>query len=120
MSFKFVNTLGKKLSKHRYINSVIFPLTKYGKYDGLLVFSNKFGIELITENEVIKKVEKYLSEPISEHYYANFKDEVDHHPNFRDLKKNGFTNRGSLLFDMIHIDKIVKINSGCVKVVLKI
>lgn len=103
--FKYINCLDRKyLTNPRNINSVRFNISRYGAYNHTIEFPN-----LVCEKEAIEKVEKFLSEPLTEEYYNKIVDDLFHEMPWEEAKKH-FTVRGNCLTDRKFLEDTQVIN----------
>lgn len=103
--FKYINCLRREyLTNPPNINSVKFDISRYGAYTHTIEFPN-----LVCENEVIEKVEEYLSELLTEEYYNKIVDDLFHQMPWEKAKKH-FTVRGDCLTDCKFLENTKVIN----------
>lgn len=88
--------------KNKYVNSITFHISRYGKIKKMLSFEIKK-----TERESILEAEKWLSEKITEDYF----NEVNESEDLTFEQYKNFT-RGSILSSAIFIEFIQKIDSN--------
>ena len=100
--------------KNKYVRKISFPIGRYGHPNKTL----EFGSE-VTQKQAIKKVEEWLSGPITEDYFNYIKTNVpntyyakveneDDYPDKRellysDLEKEGYHVRGDFLGEAIYL-----------------
>lgn len=89
---KFTYKKEKLENTQKNVKSVTFGVSRYGKYICTLSFD-----DFLTEAEAVKKVEEYLSNPLTESYYNDVKDDLffDSYDNY----KSGDACYGTLLGD---------------------
>lgn len=92
----------------RYVTSVLFSISLYGKVVSELTFDTEQ-----TEEYAIKQVEAYLSRPITQsHFDAVKHDLFDPSLTFADLEKHDYCCRGDLLTDCVFLDRIERITEN--------
>lgn len=90
-----------------YVKTVKFKISRYGKHEHILEFNKH-----VTEPEAIKKVEDYLSKPITREYFDLVTDDtVDLDWSFDYYK--GLC-RGKLLFGAFFLDCIDKLSDNAI------
>lgn len=94
--------------KNKYVRKISFPIGRYGRPNKTL----EFGSE-VTQKQAIKKVEEWLSGPITEEYFNYIKAEVpDTYYSktgdkrellYSNLEKEGYHMRGDFLGEAIYL-----------------
>jgi len=98
--FRYANYLDRPyIDDVKNIDTVVFNISRFGKYKHELVFSNK-----VSEKEAIETVERYLSKPLREIYYNNIKDDLFHNAQW-DEAKTFFVSRGDCLTDSVFLEE---------------
>ena len=104
--FKYIiceSVIDKIYDDETLIKSVTFNVSRYGRFNKKLIFSN-----LVTIKEAIEKVEEYLSEKVTPDYYECIKDDLFYTFNDygRDINYICSLMRGNLLTDCICLEEI--------------
>ena len=98
------------LTDTRNIQVIIFDISRYGKYSHAINFNVP-----VSEKEAIKKIEKYLSEPITEYYFNKVKDDLfENDLEYNELSEKGYKCRGDLLTDASFLEEIKVVKEGVV------
>lgn len=101
MSFQYRRCYHQSTDE-KYIISITFDISRYGKHTKMLSFS-----EHLSEEEAIIKVESYLSEPITKAYFNLVRDDLfDDDLTFETLNEKGYKCRGDLLTDAKFLEGI--------------
>ena len=106
--FKYENCLGREYdTKKRSITSVVFDVSRYGEYTYRIKFSRP-----VSEKRAIRKVESYLSKPLTEIYFNTVKDDLFFGPKtWNDAVNRKYLYRGQCLAGAIHLEN-VEIKNG--------
>lgn len=89
--------------------SVKFNISRYGKYTKTLTFSRQISI-----NNAIEKAEEYLSQPVTEEYYNEIRDDLFDNETWEQVKDKNYI-RGDLLSDAIFLESAsISRKGGCV------
>lgn len=92
--FNYINCLDREyLTKPLNIKCVTFNISRYGQYTYTIEFP-----ELVSEKEAIEKMEEYMSEPLTEEYYATIVDDLFHGESWEQARE-WFKCRGDCLTD---------------------
>jgi hypothetical protein len=85
------------------IKSVIFNISRYGRFNKKLIFYN-----FVTIRQAIENVEEYLSEKVTPDYYETIKDDLFYKFNDygRDINYICSLSRGNLLTNCIYLEEI--------------
>lgn len=106
--FEYVLSLERPLSGVPYIDYIIFPISRYDKYQKVLYVDDR------TEAGAVRTAQKYLSEKITREYYDEVKDDLSFKLPFENLTSQGFECRGDLLGDLKFIEEFQEIGAGYV------
>jgi hypothetical protein len=80
------------------VKCVRFDISRYGKYEAEQDFAKP-----LTVMGAIRKVEEFLSGPLTQEYYERVKDDTFHEFEW-DRAQNYFKCRGAVLTDAIHLE----------------
>jgi len=99
--FKYTDCLGGNTRlRNELCTHIKFDISRYGKHTHTLVFD-----KAMTINQAIKKAEEYLSEPLTEEYYNNIKDDLFNCEGWEEDKKY-FKCRGNCLTDAKFLENV--------------
>lgn len=91
--FRYENCLTSTRTAEN-VTTVVFDISRYGKYTHYLLFK-----EPVNQQQAISKVEDFLSEPLTEEYYNQIKEDLFDDPMPFDEAKDNYENRGACLTD---------------------
>jgi hypothetical protein len=108
-AFTYVNSLGHPYDDQELtVTSVTFYISRYATYDHTIAFDAP-----VTEAVAIEAVEAYLSEPITEEFYQQIKDDLFHQYEWKEAQKY-FECRGDCLTDCRFLERTT-VNMGNLK-----
>lgn len=111
-AFKYHQRCPSGNQHQSYITSVTFPISRYGKVTREMKFAEN---EKQTEDQAIKRVEHFLSQPVTREYFDAIKDDLfNRNLRFEDLAKYDFRCRGDLLTDCVFLEGIDRVSAGAV------
>lgn len=85
----------------KYVKKISFATSRYGKYSETITFKREK-----TEKEAVRRVEKWLSKPITKKYFNTQKDDFLLSVSYPMLEPYGYRVRGDLLVGCIYIEEI--------------
>ena len=95
MPFEYIKSDGFiVLTDIKYIRKITFYISRYSKYKHTISFSTN-----VSEVFAIREVERFLSEPITEKYLNDVKDDLVEDLEWEDLDTEEYSCRGDLLTD---------------------
>jgi len=111
MTFKYTNSLGRKYGRDKYIKYIIFNISRYGEHQRTLY------VEGLTESQIVKKIEKFLNQPITAEYFNEVKNDLFHDDMlFEELSTRGYEVVGDLLTDAKFLEGFDNIVDGTYKI----
>jgi hypothetical protein len=86
------------------VKSILFYISRYGEHQHRINFD-----EIVSLDEAVFKVERFLSVPLDDEYYDKIKDDL-----FPNSKREYFEVRGDCLGDCKFLEEIKEIEPGVV------
>ncbi len=94
VGFRYVNCLGREYDDTAArVGSLSFEVSRYGKFCITHAFDNP-----VTEKRAVEAAEAYLSQPLTEDYYARIRHDTFHQMPWEEAK-DAFACRGACLTD---------------------
>lgn len=106
--FSYENSLGREYKNEKWIESVIFDISRYGKYTATLSFP-----EPVSEAEAVAAAERWLSEPFDRAYWERVGDDCFVGiTSYQDALDEGhYKVRGDCLSDCVFLETVRRLSN---------